>query len=190
MLRCPVAIPSLQLESSNTESSIPSSLPSSRHSSPHESSPMDITHFYSNGRDEPFPLTIPHLWLCEGTLLYLLDPSLEDNMPAFQHQWRKGLVREGGVCVCVCVCVHARVRACVRACVCGGRGRLLVIVCVHSLPAVQPVLVAGVDKRLTPELWTPQSFGRDFGEPQNSTAFLPCSQTTFDSMLSGDTHHC
>ena len=28
---------------------------------------------------------------------------------------------------------------------------------------MQPVLVVGVDKQLSPDMWTPQSFSRDFG---------------------------
>ena len=60
----------------------------------------------------------PHLLLCDGELLCLLDPSHPGNMAAFQTSWQRG----------------------------------------------RPVVVAGVDRRLNKELWTPGSFLRDFGE--------------------------
>lgn len=33
---------------------------------------------------------VKHMWLCEGRLLRLLDPSKENNLKIFQQQWKRG----------------------------------------------------------------------------------------------------
>ena len=81
---------------------------------------LELPHSCSNGSEEEMPhipIDAPHLALCAGDILCLLDPSHPGNMAAFQASWQRG----------------------------------------------RPVMIAGVDKRLNKELWTPGSFLRDFG---------------------------
>ena len=81
-----------QMEPGGSESSLASPL-GSLQSSPLDSSPLTLPTSCANGREDTmFPASVPHSWLCDGTLLCLHDASREDNMAAFQHQWRRGLV--------------------------------------------------------------------------------------------------
>ncbi|XP_050437572.1 lysine-specific demethylase 3A-B [Adelges cooleyi] len=64
---------------------------------------------------------VPHMWLCDGRLLRLLDPMNNANYNLFQNQWKRG----------------------------------------------QPVMVSDVGKNLSPSLWHPKSFSRDFGDHIN-----------------------
>ncbi|CAH0391977.1 unnamed protein product [Bemisia tabaci] len=64
---------------------------------------------------------VPHLWLCEGKLLRLLDSNHSGNASIFQEQWKRG----------------------------------------------QPVIVSNVTSRLDKDLWTPESFIKDFGDVKN-----------------------
>ena len=86
-----------QMELGGSESSLTSPL-GSLQSSPLGSSPLPplTSSSHPNGTEQAvFPSTVPHSWLCDGTLLCLHDPVREDNMAAFQHQWRRGAVRDG-----------------------------------------------------------------------------------------------
>ena len=80
-----------------------------------------LPHSCSNGTDdhqELRPVTAPHMWLCNRTLLCLLDPVHQDNLSTFQDRWKNG----------------------------------------------QVVVVTGIHHRINQELWTPESFERDFGQ--------------------------
>ena len=80
-----------------------------------------LPHSCSNGTDdhqELRPVTAPHMWLCNRSLLCLLDPIHQDNLGTFQDRWKNG----------------------------------------------QAVVVTGVHHRINQELWTPESFERDFGK--------------------------
>lgn len=56
------------------------------------SSLLELPHSCSNGTDEelllPPPVEAPHLWLCDGDILCLLDPTHVANVAAFQWSWR------------------------------------------------------------------------------------------------------
>lgn len=39
--------------------------------------------------EEQYP-NVKHMWLCEGKLLRLLDPTEENNLKIFQQQWKRG----------------------------------------------------------------------------------------------------
>ena len=59
-------------------------------------STLELPHSCSNGNDDQFeipPINAPHTWLCDDTLLCLLDVRHEQNMPAFQERWMRGQVR-------------------------------------------------------------------------------------------------
>ena len=57
---------------------------------------IELPHSCSNGNEElsdPPPMMCPHQWLCDGTLLYLLDAKHSENITAFQERWKRGEVR-------------------------------------------------------------------------------------------------
>ena len=59
-------------------------------------SSLELPHSCSNGSEEQCegtPIRAPHRWLCDDTLLCLLDPRHEDNITVFQERWRRGEVR-------------------------------------------------------------------------------------------------
>ncbi len=66
----------------------PSSISSSAfHSSLDDLSSLELPHSCSNGSDdqlESLLVSAPHLWLCDGSLLCLLEPRHPDNLSAFQ----------------------------------------------------------------------------------------------------------
>ena len=50
---------------------------------------MELPHSCSNGHEECMDspsLTCPHQWLCDGTLLCLLDAKHSENITAFQER--------------------------------------------------------------------------------------------------------
>lgn len=58
-------------------------------------SSLELPHSCSNGSDdqlESLLVSAPHLWLCDGHLLYLLEPRHPDNLVAFQERWKRGQV--------------------------------------------------------------------------------------------------
>ena len=58
--------------------------------------PIELPHSCSNGNDdlpEAESFTCPHQWLCDGTLLCLLDAKHNENITAFQERWRRSEVR-------------------------------------------------------------------------------------------------
>lgn len=75
---------------------------------------IELPHSCSNENEEfsePTPIACPHQWLCDGTLLCLLDARHSENITAFQKRWRRG-----EVCVCVCenvlyVCVYHKLES-------------------------------------------------------------------------------
>ncbi|XP_019850041.1 PREDICTED: uncharacterized protein LOC100639981 [Amphimedon queenslandica] len=82
---------------------------------------LELPHSCSNDTDDfslPPKIDAPHLWLCDGDILYLLDATHLSNITAFQWAWHRS----------------------------------------------RPVVVAGIDKYLNKEIWTPNSFLQDFGE--------------------------
>lgn len=66
----------------------PSSISSSAfHSSLDDLSSLELPHSCSNGSDdqlESLLVSAPHMWLCDGSLLCLLEPRHPDNLSAFQ----------------------------------------------------------------------------------------------------------
>ena len=66
----------------------PSSISSSAfHSSLDDLSSLELPHSCSNGNDdqlESLLVSAPHMWLCDGSLLCLLEPRNPDNLSAFQ----------------------------------------------------------------------------------------------------------
>ena len=57
------------------------------HSSLDELSSLELPHSCSNGSDdqlESLLVSAPHMWLCDGSLLCLLEPRHPDNLSAFQ----------------------------------------------------------------------------------------------------------
>ena len=59
-------------------------------------SSLELPHSCSNGGQEDqlesLLISAPHLWLCDGSLLYLLEPRHQDNLVAFQERWKRGQV--------------------------------------------------------------------------------------------------
>lgn len=58
-------------------------------------SSLELPHSCSNGGEdqlESLLVSAPHLWLCDGSLLYLLEPRHQDNLVAFQERWKRGQV--------------------------------------------------------------------------------------------------
>jgi len=58
-------------------------------------SSLELPHSCSNGNEDQLEATqirAPHKWLCDETLLCLLDPRHEENITAFQERWKRGEV--------------------------------------------------------------------------------------------------
>ena len=65
----------------------PSISSSAFHSSLDDLSSLELPHSCSNGSDdqlESLLVSAPHMWLCDGSLLCLLEPRHPDNLSAFQ----------------------------------------------------------------------------------------------------------
>jgi len=91
-------------------------------------SSLELPHSCSNGNEDQLEATqirAPHKWLCDETLLCLLDPRHEENITAFQERWKRG----------------------------------------------EPVLITDVHHQLNRDLWTPESFERDFGKQMSEKEF-------------------
>ena len=89
----PPTLPHTQLSSHLQESSY---LPPTTFQPLEDMSSLELPHSCSNGSEEQCEATsirAPHRWLCDDTLLCLLDPRHEENITVFQERWRRGEVR-------------------------------------------------------------------------------------------------